>query len=94
MMTREMVMELLATAGDDLSIWEYSDGVRISVTVEDFEGFEEDGTEVYRDLDNEDLVDSIEEQLEVSALSVSGDFYRYFEFDGFTVVWGCASFDI
>lgn len=94
MMTREMVMELLATAGADLSIWEYSDGVRISVTVEDFEGFEEDGAEVYRDLDDEDLVDSIYDRLEASAISVSGDYYRYFEFDGFTVVWGCASFDI
>jgi len=94
MMTREMVMELLATAGADLSVWEYSDGSQISVTVEDFEGFSDDWDEIDRELDDEDLVDSIEEQLEASALSVSGDYYRYFEFDGFTVVWGYASFDI
>ena len=94
MMTREMVMELLATAGADLSVWEYSDGSQISVTVEDFEGFSDDWSEIDRELDNGDLVDSIEEQLEASALSVSGDYYRYFEFDGFTVVWGYASFDI
>ena len=94
MMTREMVMELLATAGADLSVWEYSDGSQISVTVEDFEGFSDDWDEIDRELDDEELVGSIEEQLEASALSVSGDFYRYFEFDCFTVVWGYASFDI
>lgn len=93
-MTYKMVMELLATAGADLSVWEYSDGSQISVTVEDFEGFSDDWDEIDRELDDEELVDSIEEQLEASALSVSGDFYRYFKFDGFTVVWGYASFDI
>ena len=94
MMTREMVMELLATAGADLSVWEYTDDSRISVTVEDFEGFSDDWDEIDRELDDEALVDSIQEQLEASAVSVSGDFYRYYEFDGFTVVWGYASFDI
>jgi len=94
MMTREMVMELLATAGDDLSVWESSDGSRIDVTVEDFIGFDEDWDEIDRELDDEELVDSIKEQLEASALSISGNYYRYFEFDGFTVVWGYASFDI
>lgn len=91
-MTREMVMELLATAGADLDVSVYHN--RINVTVEDFEGFDDDWNEIERKLDNKELVDSIQEQLETSALSVSGDFYRYYEFDGFTVVWGYASFDI
>ena len=94
MMTREMVMELLATAGEDLSIYEYSDGSQISVTVEDFEGFSDDWEEIDRELDDEELVDSIEKVLEASAVSVHGDFYRYFQFDGFVVCWGYASFDI
>ena len=94
MMTREMVMELLATADADLSVWEYSDGSQISVTVEDFEGFDDDWSEIDRELDDEELVDSIQEQLEASALAVSGDFYRYYQFDGFVVCWGYASFDI
>jgi thiamine biosynthesis lipoprotein ApbE len=57
-------------------------------------GFDEDWMEVSRPLVDEDLVDAIEAQLEESALSVSGDYYRYFEFDGFSVCWGYASFDI
>ena len=92
MMTYEMVMELLATAGADLEVFAL-DG-EISVTVQDFAGFDDSWREVDRELDDEDLVDSVQEQLEATALSVDGDFYRYYEFDGFTVVWGYASFDI
>ena len=92
MMTREMVMELLATAGEDLMVSEYDD--EISVTVDDFEGFDEDWSEIDRELDDEELVDAIYETLEAEAQRVDGDFYRYFQFDGFTVCWGYSSFDI
>lgn len=92
-MTREMVMELLTTAGADLEVDVRSDGT-VAVTVQDFEGFDEDWSEVERELDDEERVDAIEEALEQAASSVCGDYYRYFEFDGFTVQWGYASFDI
>jgi len=92
MMTREMVMELLATAGEDLMVSEYDD--EISVTVYDFEGFDEDWSEIIRELDDEVLVDTIYGTLAIEARRVEGDFYRYFHFDGFTVCWGYASFDI
>ena len=92
-MTREMVMELLATAGADLDVYTRLNG-DISVTVNDFEGFDDSWSEIERELDDEELVDSIFEQLEASAISVSGDYYRYYEFDGFTVCVGYASFDI
>ena len=75
MMTREMVMELLATAGEDLSIYEYSDDSIIAVTVEDFEGFTDDWEEIDRELNDAKLVNYIREQLETKASSVSGDFY-------------------
>ena len=92
-MTREMVMELLATADADIDADEFSDG-NIHVIVADFEGFDENWSEIERELVDEDLVISIYKQLEASALSVSGNYYRYFEFDGFTIVWGYASFYI
>jgi hypothetical protein len=92
MMALEMVLELLASAGPDLSF--DVDGSEVDVRVQDFMGFDEDWMEVSRPLVDEDLVDAIEAQLEESALSVSGDYYRYFEFDGFSVCWGYASFDI
>lgn len=92
MMSLEMVLELLASAGDDLMVDVYDD--EVSVTVEDFVGFDDDWSEVMRDLDDADLVDSIEEQLSAECVSEDGDFYHYFHFDGFSVCWGYASFDI
>ena len=92
MMTREMVLELLATLGADVDVYERMDGT-VRVTVQDFEGFDEEWSEMDRDYD-EDAVDAVYEHLEAEASEVSGDFYRYFQFDGFTVVWGYASMDV
>lgn len=92
MMSLEMVLELLASAGDDLMVDVHDD--EVSVVVEDFVGFDDDWSEVMRDLDDADLVDSIEEQLSAECVSEEGDFYHYYHFDGFSVCWGYASFDI
>ena len=92
MMTREMVLELLATLGSDVDVYERMDGT-IRVTVQDFEGFDEEWSEVEADYD-EDAVDVVYERLEAEASEVEGDYYRYFQFDGFTVVWEYASMDI
>jgi hypothetical protein len=93
MMTREMVLEMLAGLGADVDVYERMDG-SIRVTVEDFEGFDDDYSEIERELDDEDAVDEVYDRLEDEASEVEGDFYRYFHFDGFTVVWGYASMDI
>lgn len=93
MMSLEMVLELLASAGDDLMVDVDSDG-DVDVVVQDFEGFDDDWSEVMRDLDDDDLIDSIEEQLSAECISEEGDFYHYYHFDGFSVCWGYASFDI
>lgn len=82
-----MVMELLETANSDLSIFVKEN--EIEITVEDLN---ERGYEC--DLKNEELVDSIQEKLEEMANSSFGDYYSYYEFDGFTVIWGYASMDI
>lgn len=92
MMTREMVLELLATLGSDVDVYERMDGT-IRVTVQDFEGFDEEWSEVEADYD-EDAVDAVYERLEAEASEAEGDYYRYFQFDDFTVVWGYASMDI
>lgn len=91
-MSQEMVLELLASAGQDISYHVDGDGDIIAI-VQDFEGFDDDWSEVFSDYD-EDLIDSIEEQLEESCLSREGDFYYCYHFDGFSVVWGYASYDI
>ena len=92
MMTREMVLELLATLGADVEVDECGSDVR--VTVQDFEGYDEHWSEVDRELDDADAVDAVFERLVTEALDDDGDFYHYFQFDGFTVVWGYASMDI
>ena len=91
MMTMEMVMELLGTLGDDVDIHVCADVVR--VTVEDFEGFDDDYEEVDRDF-NEDAVEAVYDKLSDTCISEDGDYYHYFHFEDFTVVWGMASFDI
>lgn len=93
MMTREMVLELLATLGADVDVYERMDGT-VRVTVQDFDGYDEHWSEMDRELDDEDAVEAVYERLEAEASEVSGDFYRYFQFDGFTVVWGYESMDI
>jgi hypothetical protein len=81
-----MVMELLAKAGRNIDIYENSFDGNIHVTEADLDRW----IETFPGADMEEIIDSIIEELEESALSVSGDFYRYYEFDNFTVVWGPA----
>jgi len=68
-------------------------GKTLQVTVEDFEGFDDDWSEVMRDYD-EEAVDVIYEWLESHCESEDGDFYHYFDFGSFDVCWGYASYDI
>lgn len=91
-MTMEMVMELLATAGDDLIVMDWDDS--IDVEVNDFEGFDDDWAEIIRDVENGELVDEIYETLKREALSVDEDFYVEFQFEDFSLSWGYASYNI
>ena len=91
MMTMEMVLELLGTLGDDVDVRVRADVVH--VTVEDFEGFDDDWCEVDR-IYNDDAVDAVYDALSDACDSEEGDYYHYFQFDGFTVKWGYASMDI
>lgn len=87
----EMVLELLGTLGDDVDVHVCAD--EVCVTVEDFIGFDDEFEEVDRDYD-EDAVDAVYDTLSDACDSKEGDYYHYFQFDGFTVVWGYASMDI
>ena len=91
MMTYEEVMALLETLGDDVTVTERGDTIR--VTVEDFEGFDDDWCEIDRDYD-EDAVDEVLEALEAHCAEVVDDFYTDYYFDGFSVRVGYASYDI
>ena len=63
------------------------------ITVDDFEGFDEDWSEIMRDYD-EEAVDGLIEWLEEHCISEDGDFYSYYYFEEFDVELGYSSFDI
>ena len=93
-MTMEMMKEQLEALCKDISFWEYDDENKLDVTVEDFEGFDEDGDEVYADIDD-DAVDKMIEWLESHCDSHEGDsLYHYYTFGDLVVCLGWASYDI
>lgn len=94
-MTIREMMTALEECGD-LTVWERAtdEGTVYDVTVEDFEGFDDEWSEVMRDFEREDLVDEFLEALDEQALRVEGDFYYDYYFDGFRVHLGYASYDI
>ena len=85
----ELVMEMLGQVAD---VRVYELGECVYVEVQDFDGFDEDWCEIDLDYD-EDAVDGLLEWLEEQCVSSYGDFYEYYEFDGFYVKVGYASMD-
>ena len=63
----------------------------VDLTFEDFEGFDEDWSEIFRDYVDTALVEELEEFISEVA---EGDFYQHFDFDGVSYQVGYASYDI
>lgn len=93
MMTMEMMEEQLEALCKDISFLENTDENKLDVTVEDFEGFDEDWNEVFADIDD-DAVDKMIEWLETHCDSHEDDFYQYYTFGDLVVCLGWASYDI
>ena len=87
----EMIMAMLKALGDDVEFSVVDDV--IDVVIQDFGGFDDDYDEISRDYD-EDAVDGLLEMLESHCVSCMRDFYQVYEFDGFSVQIGYASYDI
>jgi hypothetical protein len=66
----------------------------IELTIDDFEGFDEDWSEVDRELEDDIGVEEVLDWLEENADSVEGDFYCYYHFGDIVVEVGYTSFDI
>jgi hypothetical protein len=93
MITREMMIATIEALGADATLRNTKDYC-LDVTIEDFEGFDDDYDEIMRDYDNAEAVECFEEMLETECLSQEGDFYITYHFEGFDVCLGYASFDI
>jgi hypothetical protein len=91
-MTYQEVLERVSMV-EDVSVYEFSSGARIDLTVEDFDGFDEDWCEVFRDYDEEAVAELVE-WLEEHAVEVEDDFYTVYHFEGFEVHLGYGSYDI
>lgn len=97
MMNREMMWDALMALGDDVLVWEdsaYESESGFDVTLQDFEGFDEDWSEIDREYDDPEAVDAFLEMLDRECVSHEGDFYVVYHFEGFDVKVGYASFDI
>ena len=70
------------------------DGSNVYLTFDDFEGFDDDWSEVMRDYVNPEAVEALEDWLDDHCLSCEGDLYIVYHFDGFDVEVGYTSFDI
>ena len=70
------------------------DGNFISLTIEDFDGFDENWSEIERDFVDENAVDEVLEWLEKNADLVEPDFYSQYHFGEIVVEVGYASYDI
>lgn len=93
MMSREMMLAAIEALGDDADLFDAEDYC-LDVTLEDFEGFDDDWNEIMREYDDAEAVDAFLEMLEAECSSCEGDFYTVYHFEGFDVRLGYASFDI
>lgn len=94
MMTLEKMMAMVEALGDDASMWYDEEEKVLDVTLRDFEGFDDDWSEIMRDYDHPEAVEAFLEMLETECSSQEGDFYFDYHFDGFTVELGYSSYDI
>lgn len=91
-MTRTELVNTLNALGNDVFYSEYENV--FDVTINDFEGFDDDWNEIDRDFDNPQAVEDFEETLENECNYFEGDYSRTYYFDDFTVWLGYASQDI
>ena len=90
----EMIMRI-EELGEDVSYStsKQEDGMLIRVIVEDFEGFDDDWSEIFRDFD-EEKIDEFLEEIEKECVEFVEDFYSFYDFGDFVVKVGYASYDI
>ena len=89
----ELIIAMLEEMEEDVTYYIRRDGTELVITVDDFEGFDDDWSETMRDYD-EEAVDGLIEWLEEHCISEDGDFYSYYHFEGFIVQLGYSSYDI
>ena len=93
MITFEMIIAQLEAVADDVSYYVSDDGY-VFVTIEDFGGFDDDGSTIDREFTDEAAVDALLEWLRSHADSRDIDLYYEYTFGSLTVHLGWASYEI
>lgn len=91
-MTIEIIIAKLEEISEDS--WYEVTGNHIDLTIDDFEGFDEDWSEKDREFVDPKAVDEVLEWLEDNADYIDDDFYHYYHFGDIVVELGYSSFDI
>ena len=91
-MTIEKIIAQLNRISADAS-YEIMDN-RIDLTIDDFEGFDNDWSEIFRDFVDEKAVNEVLEWLKKNADYVEDDYYCDYHFGNIVVEVGYTSYDI
>ncbi len=91
-----MTIEIIIAQLDRISAdsWYNVTGNHIDLTIDDFEGFDANWSEIEREFVDADAVEEVLAWLAENADCVDGDFYRYHHFGDIVVEVGYTSFDI
>ena len=93
MMTKEKMISIIEDLGNDASLWENPNWT-LEITLQDFEGFDDEWNEVDREYDNQNKIDDFFKILNTECISKEIDFYTTYHFKNFNVEIGYASDDI
>ena len=86
-------IQMVDACGVDAILERHSDGT-YALTLEDFDGFDDDWNEVEREYENEEAVDALLEWLEANYTERKSNLYIHYVFPDFQLTLGYASFDI
>lgn len=78
----------------DISVNSYSGENSIDITINDFDGFNDDWGEDFCDLANPELLNEFLEFLDNNCIEKKEDYYDVYEFENFSIHIGYASYDI
>lgn len=88
----DTLMALINACENDVDFFE-KDKI-IHLTIDDFEGFDDNWNEVMRDYNNPNAVNALLDWLDINCAFKVDKFYTIYSFDGFAVELGYTSFDI
>ena len=92
----EIIIAMLEKMSEDVEYYVHKvegEKPELEITVYDFEGFDEDWTEIMREYDV-DAVRNLIDWLEEHCISEDDNLYSYYYFEDFDVQLGYSSYDI